>query len=237
MDRFPLNTPRAVLRCGVAAHLLTRFSRILAMLLPMSLLATGIVFARDLSFDERVAAQEAIERVYWEHRIWPAENQAPKPALAEVLSTAQLRARVDDYLRKSSALAAIWNRPITAEQLQGEMRRMADTSRAPVVLRELFAALGDDPFVIAETLARQTLADRLIREAYAGDDRLGTRGRGPSVLDTTPRRDPARAASGGIAPSPLDVDQPEDSSSGSARERPQVLFLEPSRRLRGAPAN
>ena len=27
--------------------------------------------ARTLSFDERVAAQRAIEQVYWNHRIWP----------------------------------------------------------------------------------------------------------------------------------------------------------------------
>jgi hypothetical protein len=78
-----------------------------------------------------------------------------------------------DYMRESNALAAIWNRPITAEQLQAEMRRMAAESQAPGVLRELFAALGDDPFTIAETLVRQTLADRLIREAYASAKGLG----------------------------------------------------------------
>jgi N-acetylneuraminic acid mutarotase len=129
--------------------------------------------ARDLTIEDRIHAQEAIERVYWEHRVWPRENRAPKPPLEDVLSSLQIRTRVVDYIRQSNALAAIWNRPITAEQLQAEMRRMAAESRAPDVLRELFAALGDDPFTIAETLARQTLADRLIREAYASAHRFG----------------------------------------------------------------
>jgi hypothetical protein len=35
----------------------------------------------DLSLDERVAYQRAIEEVYWRHRIWPKENRAPKPLL------------------------------------------------------------------------------------------------------------------------------------------------------------
>jgi len=34
-----------------------------------AILATGSVQARDLTFQERVAAQEAIERVYYSHQI------------------------------------------------------------------------------------------------------------------------------------------------------------------------
>src|SRR4030095_10752883 len=41
------------------------------------------------------------------------------------------------------------------------MDRMAQHTRLPEVLRELFAALGNDPFVIAECLARPVLAERL----------------------------------------------------------------------------
>jgi Galactose oxidase, central domain len=39
-------------------------------------------------------------------------------------------------------------------------------------LRELFAALGNDPFVIAECLARPALADRLLTNWYAYDERM-----------------------------------------------------------------
>src|SRR5262249_19725959 len=42
-------------------------------------------------------------------------------------------------------------------------------TRQSMVLREIFAALGNDPFVIAECLARPLLADRLIIELYGHD--------------------------------------------------------------------
>ena len=40
------------------------------------------------------------------------------------------------------------------------------------MLQELFEALGNDPFVIAECLARPALADRLITNWYAYDQRI-----------------------------------------------------------------
>ena len=40
------------------------------------------------------------------------------------------------------------------------------------MLRELFAALGNDPFVIAECLARPALAERLLTDWYAHDERI-----------------------------------------------------------------
>src|SRR5438046_984585 len=42
------------------------------------------------------------------------------------------------------------------------MDRMAQHTKQPEVLREVFAALGNDPFVIAECLARSVLAERLL---------------------------------------------------------------------------
>jgi hypothetical protein len=49
---------------------------------------------------------------------------------------------------------------------------MARQSRDPQMLRELFAALDNDPRLIAETLARPVLADRRLRNAYAQDSRF-----------------------------------------------------------------
>lgn len=130
------------------------------------------VDARALTFDERVEAQRAIERVYWSHRIWPKENPGPKPPMSAVLPDEAIRAKVEDDFAKSNALEARWQRSITPAELQAEMDRMAAHTRAPQVLLELFAALGNDPLLIAETLARQTLADLLIRNAYAYDERF-----------------------------------------------------------------
>lgn len=50
-----------------------------------------------ISPDQRIAAQRAIEEVYWQHRIWPAQNPQPKPPLAAVLSDDAIRAKVDDW--------------------------------------------------------------------------------------------------------------------------------------------
>ncbi len=136
------------------------------------LLCAGDIHRLSLSLEERVVAQRAIEQVYWNHRMWPKENSAPKPALSAVLPDRVIRARVEDYLKKSNALETYWQRPISASQLQGELDRMAAHTHAPQVLSELFAALGNDPFLIAETLARQTLADRLLRSWYTNDWRF-----------------------------------------------------------------
>src|SRR5947208_7355064 len=125
-----------------------------------------------LTFADRVAYQRAIEEVSWRHRIWPKENPNPKPSLDAVMSQAQLEKKVTDYLQKSQALEDYWQRPIAAEQLQAEMDRMAQHTKQPEVLRELFAALRNDPFVIAECLARPALADRLLTSWYAYDQRI-----------------------------------------------------------------
>src|SRR5207248_3608113 len=126
-----------------------------------------------LTFAERVAYQRAIEEVYWRHRIWPKERPDPKPSLDQVMSQAQLEKKVADYLRNSQALEDYWQQPITAEQLQAEMDRMAQHTKQPEVLRELFEALGNDPFVIAECLARPVLSARLVASLDATQTKVG----------------------------------------------------------------
>jgi N-acetylneuraminic acid mutarotase len=127
---------------------------------------------RTLTFAQRVAYQRAIEEVYRRHRMQPKERADSKPSPDAVMSEVQLEKKVTDYLRKSQALADYWQRPLTAEQLQAEMNRMAQHTKQPEVLGELFAALGNDPFVIAECLARPALASRLLTNWYAYDERI-----------------------------------------------------------------
>ena len=145
--------------CAAACFILT--GTVLAFLGPE---ATSTTSQRTLTFGERVGYQRAIEDVYWRHRIWPKENAGPKPALDKVMSQGQIEKKVEDYLLNSQALGDYWQWPITAEQLQAEMDRMAKNTRQPEVLRELFEALGNDPFVIAECLARPALAERLLTQ-------------------------------------------------------------------------
>ena len=125
---------------------------------------------RTLTFAERVAYQRAIEQVYWRHRIWPKENTQPKPPLEAIVSPAQLEKKVEDYLRKSQLVADKRRWPITASELQAEMERMASHTLHPRVLLELFQALANDPFVIAECLARPLVAERLASESNGQGD-------------------------------------------------------------------
>jgi N-acetylneuraminic acid mutarotase len=149
-----INTPKPVTERGTAS----------------SALASATRNNQTLTFANRVAYQRAIEEVYWRHRIWPKENSGPKPSVDVVISQAQLEKKVEDYLGKSQALSDYWQRQITAEQLQAEINRMAEHTRQPEVLHELFDALGNDPFVIAECLARPALAERLL--IHQGIDQL-----------------------------------------------------------------
>ena len=158
--------------------------RLRTTLLPLLLVSAGLVEAGEvrpdastsdpgiLTLDQRVDAQRALEEVYWRHRLWPGENRRPKPALAAVLPESAIREKVESSLRKTAALETFWGRPVTPAQVQAEMDRMARDTRAAGTLRELYAALGNDPFLIAEALARPTLVDRTIRELYATDDRV-----------------------------------------------------------------
>src|SRR5215471_3823714 len=94
--------------------------------------------AHALTFAERVAYQRASEESYWQHRIWPKENSKPKPALDAVMSQAQIEQKVQEYLHKSKVLEESQQKPITPDQLQAELERMAAHTKRPEVLREVF---------------------------------------------------------------------------------------------------
>jgi N-acetylneuraminic acid mutarotase len=118
---------------------------------------------RTLSFEERVRAQEAIERVYYRH-----QAGTTKP-FEEAVPRSVLEARVRTYLKQSVALEYFWKTPVTSEALQREFERMARDTQMADRLRELFASLGNDSFMIEECLARAMLVDRLTRNFFALD--------------------------------------------------------------------
>ena len=121
---------------------------------------------------DKIICQKAIERVYWEHRIWPNENPQPKPLFESMMSDEAIIAKVDDMLKKTNALEHYWNKSISGAQLQAEIEHMAKYSKQPEILKELWQSLHNDPYVIAECLARPILTDTLIRNQYAFDNRF-----------------------------------------------------------------
>ncbi len=50
---------------------------------------------------------------------------------------------------------------------------MAQHTNNPRMLRELFDALGNDPFVIAEGLVRPALSERLVSQFYKLNQKPG----------------------------------------------------------------
>ena len=133
--------------------------------------------AREITFAERVACQQAVESVYWKHRIWPVENPGPKPALEEIIPPAQIEEKVQAYLHNSQLVANERPELLGVAQLQAEMDRMASHTRQPEMLRELFSALDDDPFLVAECLAKPILADRLVADLHSGEDTVHSESR------------------------------------------------------------
>ena len=115
-----------------------------------------------LTFQQRVEAQRALERVRYSHQIG-----ARRP-FDEAVPESLLEARVRAYLDQSLALERDWNAPITSSMLRDEAERIAADTRMPGRLRELRAALGDDPILIQECLVRPALAGRLIQERVTG---------------------------------------------------------------------
>jgi len=121
---------------------------------------------RTLSFEDRVKAQEAIERVYYSHQIGATKQ------FEQAVPRAVLESKVRKYLEETAGLQLYWKTAVTGEMLQRELERMAQGTRMPERLSELFHALGDDSVLIEETLARPALVDRIARECFASDSRI-----------------------------------------------------------------
>jgi hypothetical protein len=84
-----------------------RLSFTLALCLFPWLYLTGEAFARDLTFEDRVKAQEAIERVYFSHQIGATKS------FEEAVPKADLEQKVRIYLKETVALERFWHTPVT----------------------------------------------------------------------------------------------------------------------------
>ncbi len=130
----------------------------------LSLGVPTLLHGRELSFEARVEAQAAIERVYYAHQIGttvPFEVAVPREGI---------ESRVRAYLEQSAALEADRKTRITEPMLDREVERMLRDTRLPARLKEIFAALHDDPFVIRECLARPIVVRRWSAGEPASDD-------------------------------------------------------------------
>jgi hypothetical protein len=130
----------------------------------VGLAAQGVV-AHELTFEDRVKAQEAIDRVYY------AAMGGTKP-IGEVVPRERLEAKVRDYLKKTVALERFWRTPVTRAALRRELEQMSRDTIMPDRLRELYAALGNEGFLAEECLARPALVNRLVGNFFAFDETI-----------------------------------------------------------------
>ena len=118
--------------------------------IPLTPLSLGAVL------EERVRAQEAIERVNYAHAIGatlPFDEAVPR---------ASLEAKVRRLTRRQAEAEALIGRPFLPAELERERARIERSTRDRARLLELFAALENDPVAIDEELVRPVLVDRTI---------------------------------------------------------------------------
>ncbi len=128
--------------------------------------AAGGAHPPELTFEQRVAAQRAIEQVYYAHQqdaVLPFDEAVPREVIER---------KVRNTLLQSAALEQRWHQPITEAMLREEAARIAGSTRMPERLTEIYAALDNDPVRILECLVRPVLAERLARERFASDPEL-----------------------------------------------------------------
>jgi len=117
-------------------------------------------------FASLCADRAAIERVYYQHRL------GTKPPFAETLPPATLEYLVRLDLNKEAALKKSYGMNLTPAQLAAEVQRINTTTRAPEMLAEIKAALGNDPEKFANAFAKPILVERELRQRFDNDDAL-----------------------------------------------------------------
>jgi N-acetylneuraminic acid mutarotase len=122
--------------------------------------------ARELSFEDRVAAEEEIQRVSYVHQVGttrPFEEAVPRTLL---------EGRVRTFLERAGALEQYWHTRIDEDALRREWRRIERETVYPDRLREIYRALGNDPVLIAECFVRPVLTLRLTDNFFDEDERI-----------------------------------------------------------------
>lgn len=169
--------------------------------------------ARVLTFEDRVGAQEAIEKVYYSHQLGvplPFEEAVPKSLL---------EAKVRSYLRQTIILESYWNVTVNSRMLERETERIERDTRMPGRLADIYRALGNDPFLIQECLARPALVERMVRNFYDFDERLHAASRAQAEILRQELLASVSDGSGPAAPGhPIDIRIGPDSESENGTE-------------------
>jgi hypothetical protein len=108
----------------------------------------------------------AVEHVYYNHRL------GAKPPFAQIMPAALAEELVREDLHKQAVLKSVYGIDISPARLAAEISRIDQSTRAPAMLAELKAALGNDPNRFAEAVVKPILVERMLREKFDNDDAL-----------------------------------------------------------------
>lgn len=113
-----------------------------------------------------LADRAAIERVYHAHRL------GETPPFEETLPAQELRRLVQRDLARAAVLERVYAKTITDSEIAAEIKRIEGTTRAPEMLGEIKAALGQDPARFARSFVQPILVERELRKRFENDDSL-----------------------------------------------------------------
>lgn len=134
--------------------------------LAILVLVLGCQAGRSDESDSLLADRTVIERIYYDHRL------GNKPPFEQALPRATLQQLVRQDLQKEATLKGEFGVSISGLEVELEMRRINTTTRAPEMLTEIKAALGNDPARFARAVARPIVVDRELRKRFDNDNKV-----------------------------------------------------------------
>lgn len=118
------------------------------------------------------ACETTIQSFKWDNQIWPKSNRQPKPAFASIVHPAEIRQKILNNLKKQAILTSDFNLDITSAMVQHDLNRMAQNSRSPQKLNQLFKLLGNDAQTITQCISRPYLVETKFSHIYTHNDEI-----------------------------------------------------------------
>lgn len=142
----------------IASTVLVGFPLVLCALVS----SNGASSRREIRFEERVAAQELIDRIYREAQAMSGSPVVAAPSRVDLERRVLRQMDDEEFLRERSGAS------ISRRELKAELRRIQAQTHDPERLRAVSAALSDDLELILEAYVRPNLVARRVLDLTAG---------------------------------------------------------------------
>ena len=130
---------------------------------------SSIANVEKTEFDQLVACQIIIEDFNWSHRIWPEQNLTKKPPREQLISNEEIYAQTVEMFKMESALANLYGIKITNNMLQTDLNRMAENTKDPKRLEQLFLILDNNPDMISNCVSRPHMVKAQLYSKFSKD--------------------------------------------------------------------